>query len=109
MRQAGILAAACDYALDHHFERLALDHENARYLAQAFAHPALRCAEPPQTNIVLLDVDGGVGADRFARALREAGVWVSVTGPTRLRLVTHLDVDAHACERAATIARGLQL
>jgi threonine aldolase len=106
MRQAGILAAAALYALDHNVERLAEDHANARLLAE-------RLAESPrfsvnlarvQTNIVLCDLESSLPpADATATALRAAGVRCLPFGPRRLRLVTHLDVDRTACERAAAI------
>jgi len=94
MRQVGFLAAAGLHALDHHLERLADDHANARLLAEA-------CGVDPSTvdtNIVV--VERSDAADFVARA-REAGVLVGTVGSTVVRLVTHLDVSRADAEKAA--------
>jgi threonine aldolase len=94
MRQVGILAAAGLHALDHHVERLADDHAHARLLAEA-------CGVDPasvETNIVV--VERSDAADFVARA-GDAGVAIAMVGPTAVRLVTHLDVDRAAAEKAA--------
>jgi threonine aldolase len=108
MRQAGILAAAALYALDNHVERLADDHRNARVLGQAVADtPGLRL-DPPDvhTNIVWIEVDPDLGsAKKVADALKERGLLVSPATPTRIRMVTHLDVSAAMAERAADTLR----
>ena len=103
MRQAGIVAAAGVYALDHHVERLAEDHTRARRLAEGFAAVGLP-ADPDdvETNFVHLDVAplGLTTADALAR-LRDAGVGLSGTvRPAILRAVTHLDVTDDDIERA---------
>jgi len=91
LRQGGVLAAACLYALDHHVERLAEDHENAKLLAEGLG------VEEPETNIVIAELpDAG---ERKAR-LVEQGVETSVIAPGRLRFVTHLDVDRAGVEHA---------
>jgi threonine aldolase len=112
MRQAGILAAAALWALDHNIDRLAEDHANARMLAERLAEqPGLSInLERVETNIVLVDLAASLpAADVAAAALRTAGVRCLPFGPRRLRLVTHLDVNRAACERAATImAQTLQ-
>ena len=104
MRQAGIVAAAGLYALDHHVERLAEDHANARVLADGLAAiPGVRFdADRVETNIVILEVD-----DAFALvgALHDAGIEVTPLGPTRIRMVTHLDVDRAGCERVVSVIR----
>jgi threonine aldolase len=100
MRQVGILAAAGLYALDHHIARLADDHARARRLGAALgADPAT-----VETNIVVLDVSD---AAAVATAAAEAGVLVSALGPRFLRLVTHLDVDDDAIDRAVEVLRPL--
>jgi threonine aldolase len=108
MRQAGVLAAAALYALENHRERLADDHRNARVIAQAVADtPGLRL-DPPDvhTNIVWIEVDPELGsAQSVATALKERGVLVSPSTPTRIRAVTHLDVSAAMAERAADVLR----
>ncbi|MEP7092340.1 MAG: GntG family PLP-dependent aldolase [Nocardioidaceae bacterium] len=96
MRQVGILAAAGRYALDHHVERLADDHEHARLLAEA-------CGLDPasvDTNIVVVDVPD---APAVVAAVREHDVLVSAVGPRALRLVTHLDVTRRDVETAAAV------
>jgi len=102
MRQVGVLAAAGRYALDHHLVRLADDHARARRLADAVAavRPDLVDPDTVETNIVVLD---GLAAADVAAAARDEGVLVSVLGPHRVRLVTHLDVDDDGCERAAEV------
>lgn len=109
MRQVGILAAACLYALESNYEQLHEDHERARWLAASIEHPALRLLRPPASNIVLFEVSAAGGAAAVQAALRSQGVLVSTMGPTRLRLVTHRDVDHAACERAAATIRQLCL
>jgi threonine aldolase len=99
LRQAGIVAAAGLYALDHNVERLAEDHENARALAEGLAElpGASLDVSKVETNIVILDVDD---APRRWQELAEAGVEVTPIGPTRIRAVTHLDVDRADIDRA---------
>jgi threonine aldolase len=99
MRQAGIIAAAGLYALDHHVERLAEDHANARRLADGLAQVPGIDVEPEKvdTNIVLV---GTPDAKPLAHALAERGVRVSVVDGRTVRMVTHLDVDGPAIERA---------
>jgi threonine aldolase len=102
MRQAGILAAAGLHALRHHLPRLADDHRRARALAERIdALPGVRAA-PPETNIVMVDLENGApSAAAVIKALVARGVWVVPFGPRRLRAVTHADVDDAAIERAA--------
>ncbi|MBZ5736784.1 threonine aldolase family protein [Nocardioides mangrovi] len=100
MRQVGILAAAGLHALDHHVERLADDHDDARLLAEA-------CGVDPatvETNIVV--VPRHDAAD-FVASAREAGVLVSAVGPTAVRLVTHLDVTREDAEKAASVLASI--
>jgi threonine aldolase len=109
MRQAGVLAAAGLYALEHNVERLADDHRNARRLAEGLrAHDAFRPNEP-QTNIVVVDVAHGT-VDGWLTALREAGVLAVPFGRRRMRMVTHLDVTAsdidEALARVGQVARA---
>ena len=96
MRQVGVLAAAGLWALDHHLDRLADDHDRARSLAEAVGvDPAT-----VDTNIVVVDVPD---APAVVVACRVDGVLISALGRTRIRLVTHLDVDGPACARARTV------
>lgn len=108
MRQAGFLAAAALYALDHHIDRLADDHKNARLIAQAITDtPGLRL-DPPrvETNIIWFEADPEVGtATDVAAALKQRGVLVSSYGTQMLRACTHLDVSAAQAEHAADAIR----
>jgi threonine aldolase len=100
MRQVGVLAAAGLFALDHHLERLAEDHEHAQLLAKRLGgDPAT-----VHTNMVVLD---DVAAPVIAEAAKAQGVLVSQVSPRRIRLVTHLDVDRAGIERAADVLAEL--
>lgn len=106
MRQAGILAAACLYALDHHVTRLAEDHDNAKLLAGKLASIPGITVEPVDTNILFFDVGGlNITAAEFISRLAPFGLRFGAHGPTRLRAVTHLDVSRKAIEEAADIVR----
>jgi threonine aldolase len=96
MRQVGVLAAAMQYALDHHIERLAEDHEHAKLLAERLGvDPAT-----VETNMVIVD---DVPAPAVAEAAKAQGVLVGQVSDRRIRLVTHLDVDRAGIERAAKV------
>jgi threonine aldolase len=110
MRQAGICAAGCLYALDHNVDRLADDHANARALARGLSQVAGLVVEEPETNLVFFDTRGaGLTADALAQRVRQLGISVSTVGPYRVRACTHLDVDAEgialAVEAIADVAR----
>ncbi len=106
MRQAGILAAAGIYALEHHVERLADDHANARRLAEGLEKLGLRVDPTPETNIVLFRVPD---AAAFLRETRARSVLVSAIDATCLRAVTHLDATREDVEEAVgRIEEGLR-
>ena len=107
-RQAGVLAAACLYALDHHVQRLADDHAAARAFAEAVAShvPAAVNPEAVETNVVVLDT-GTTPAAPVAAAAAERGVQVSALGPFMIRAVTHLDVAIEDCEWAGQLVGKL--
>ncbi len=109
MRQAGILAAAGLYAVDHHRDRLVDDHANAAYLAAAIdGLPGLSVDHRRvHTNIVMVDVTGDTSAETLEARAGERGLRFVALGPRRFRLVTHLDVDRAACERAIAILTEL--
>ncbi|MBU7584060.1 MAG: threonine aldolase family protein [Nostoc sp. TH1S01] len=95
MRQAGIVAAGCLYALDHHVERLQEDHDNATYLAQKLNEITgiTLLNAKPETNIVFFDVSGlGLEKAKFLTLLQERGVKMGAVGNS-IRAVTHLDVS----------------
>ncbi len=105
MRQAGICAAACLYSLDHHVERLAEDHANARALARGLAQIEGVVVEEPDTNLVFFDIAGtGVAAEALQSRLLERGVAVSLLGG-RVRACTHLDVTAAMIPEAVAAVR----
>ena len=106
LRQVGILAAACSFALDHHVERLAQDHTRAQVIARACARVLPDAIDPAQTrtNIVVLDLrQVRIPAALLAEAAAAQGVRVSALGRYMLRAVTHLDVDDDGAERAAQV------
>jgi threonine aldolase len=103
MRQAGVLAAAAQHAVDHHVARLADDHRNARKFAESIAKfPGIRIdLDTVQTNIVLIKLaDAGCTALEAAQKLKETDVLVIATGPDRLRAVFHLDINAGQTDSA---------
>ncbi|MDE2376868.1 threonine aldolase family protein [Bradyrhizobium sp.] len=98
MRQAGICAAACLHALDHHVDRLADDHANATKLARGLSQIAGVEVQEPETNLVFFKPDGaGVSGDRMVSALRQRGVLLAMMDG-RIRACTHLDVTAAMIE-----------
>jgi threonine aldolase len=112
MRQAGLLAAAGLFALQHNLDRLAHDHRRARELAHAAAHIKGLDATPPDTNIVMIELrDPRLSTDLMLAGLEAEGVWLTAFGPRRLRAVTHLDIDDAAIHRAiralSDVAEGL--
>jgi threonine aldolase len=106
LRQAGIVAAAGLYALDHHVERLAEDHQNARTLAEGLAELPDVEIDPSEveTNIVIFSVPDAPG---FCAALKAEGVDMGPLDDHRVRAVTHLDVDRAGIERALAAARAV--
>jgi threonine aldolase len=105
MRQAGMLAAAASYALDHHVERLAEDHALALRLAQGLAGIDGLQVEAPQTNIMFVDLTGPARVQSEALLKHLAALGVLATGLYRLRFATHLDVDAAGIDRAIAAIR----
>jgi len=103
MRQSGVLAAAALYALEHHVERLAEDHANARRFAEAIAGVRGVSIEPEavETNIVYFDVEGD--AEAFCKRLDAEGVRMLALGGRTVRAVTHLDASREAVDRAARV------
>jgi threonine aldolase len=101
-RQAGMLAAAGLYALEHHIERMAEDHANARLLVRRLRERGLTAAEP-ETNIALIEVPEDAAG--VVSRCRDKGVLIGPMGPNTLRVITHLDVTDKSVELGAqTIA-----
>ena len=102
MRQAGILAAAGLYALDHHMDRLDDDHRRARLLVELLEGVDGLATAPPETNIVMVDLlRDGLDAPTVVAQLAQSGVRLSPFAPRRLRAVTHMDVDDDGIRLAA--------
>ena len=107
MRQAGICAAACIYALDHHVDRLADDHANARALARGLSQINGIEVQQPETNLVFFNPDrAGVGGDKMVADLRQRGVLLAMMDG-RIRACTHLDVTAAMIEETLGLVREI--
>jgi len=110
MRQAGVFGAAGLYGLEHHYGRLAEDHEHARRIAAVLAASAAIRLDltTVQTNILVFDLaDGAPDAAALVAAARERGVLINAFGPRRVRVVTHLDVSRDQCDHAAGVLARL--
>lgn len=104
LRQAGIVAASALYALDHHIDRLQIDHDNAQWFANRIEQiEGIVCeAASVETNLVFFDVAPQLGtAAQLSTCLKQKGVRINSTGPQRLRACTHLDVSRDDVMRAA--------
>jgi threonine aldolase len=107
MRQAGICAAACVYALDHHVDRLADDHANARALSRGLSQIAGVEVQEPETNLVFFKPDGaGVNCEKMVAVLRQRGVLLAMMDG-RIRACTHLDVTAEMIEETVGLVREI--
>ena len=107
MRQAGICAAACVFALDHHVDRLTDDHANARALARGLSQIAGMEVQQPETNLIFFRPDGaGVSGEKMVAALRQRGVLLAIMDG-RIRACTHLDVSADMIEETVGLVRDI--
>lgn len=106
MRQVGMLAAACLYALQNHVERLIEDHANAKRLAQALAELKGVRVTPPETNIVIFELTN-MPALTFTQQLQSQGVLAIAINDTRVRMVTHLDVSSEDITQAISVIRSV--
>jgi threonine aldolase len=94
MRQAGYLASAGIYALDHNIKRLKEDHQRAKYLAKILANKTyVSNMLPVETNIIIFWLDGTISAEKFTNALKKDNIIISNMGGNALRIVTHLDFN----------------
>ena len=101
MRQSGMLAAGCIHALDHHIDRLADDHANAKRLARGLGQVPGIIPEEPETNLVFFNTEGtGMTAAQLSDRARAKGVAVSTNGRYRVRACTHLDVTPAMIDEA---------
>ena len=94
MRQAGSLAAAGSFALQHHIERLQTDHDNAKSIEKILSQLGyIKSIMPVETNIVIAECTDGFDVPSFVQKMKEAGVLFFAVSPTRFRMVTHLDFN----------------
>jgi threonine aldolase len=95
MRQAGFLAATALYALDHHVDRLSIDHELARKIGAALKkHPLVKFVLPVETNLVIFELEVEAAMGRFISQLREKEILLLPISENRLRIITHLDISS---------------
>lgn len=108
MRQAGMLAAAGIYALDHHIERLAQDHAHAKQIETALlSHPLVEMVVPVETNIIIFQLKPTITAADMVEKLKAKGILCFATGKQTIRFVTHLDVSAEMVERTVEILKSI--
>jgi len=92
MRQVGFLAAACDYALEHHVERLAEDHQKAKEIGAVLETLSyVTKVEPIETNILIFYVDKNIGDTNFIEKMKSENILLTPMGEGKIRIVTHLD------------------
>ena len=106
MRQIGMLAAACDYGLTHNFARLTEDHTHAQMIAgRLTACPGVKMQlDRLHTNIVVWELEGArLTVQQLIAAARTEGVLINALGPSKLRLLTHLDASHADCTHAAQV------
>lgn len=106
LRQGGIAAAGCLYALDHHVERLADDHANARALARGLGQIDGLDVQQPETNLVYIGATGALTPAKLQAELRKRGVTVSMLGG-RVRACLHLDVTASMVDEVIALTREI--
>jgi threonine aldolase len=110
MRQIGYLAAAADYALDNHIDRLVDDHKRAKQLGVALENsPLVKKVEPIETNIVIFNVADGVDENEFVNKLAEKYILLISMGEGKLRMVTHLDFTDAMLEKTIDEIRILEV
>jgi threonine aldolase len=108
MRQAGYLAAAAQYALDHHIDRLKDDHHHAAAIAEALSNISfIHFPHPPQTNILIFDVLAPWTPEKVATKLREANIACLAISPTQIRMVFHLDIHPSDVEHIKRVLEQL--
>lgn len=108
MRQAGFLAAAGIYALDHHVERLQIDHLHAKQLESCLSNlPFVKQVLPVQTNIVIFELNDSKNADKLVEELKHKGILSGTFGKQMIRFVTHLDVTESQIAQTIEILNGI--
>jgi threonine aldolase len=108
MRQAGIIAAAGLYALEHHIDRLGTDHKHAKLIEEALLHnPNVETLLPVETNIVIFRVKETVNADELVMKLKEKGILCFTMGKQQIRFVLHLDVTESMVQRTIELLQKI--
>lgn len=108
MRQAGYLAAACNYALDHHVERLKTDNERAKQIGEVISSKSFtKYLKPVYTNIVIFELNDDIKDIDFLSTLKQKGILASPFGGNTIRFVTHLDVTHQMCDEVCKILKNL--
>jgi threonine aldolase len=103
MRQAGFLAATAIYALDHHIERLAIDHRHAKLIEAVLQkHPLVKMVLPVETNLIIFEMHERADPRRFIAQMKEKQILLLPISENRLRMVTHLDITAEMVEVVVT-------
>ncbi|MEE9439052.1 MAG: GntG family PLP-dependent aldolase [Saprospiraceae bacterium] len=109
MRQAGYLAAACQYALENNIKRLKEDNDRAKEIGKLLNSVSyIKKVHPVQTNIVIFDLDNGISAEDFLEKLKNNGIIGSAFGPETVRLVTHLDYNQEMHIEVLTTLKNLE-
>ena len=110
MRQAGFLAAAGSFALEHHIQRLNLDHQHAQLLGNALAEQSwVKQVLPVETNIVIFETAAHIPAAKVIEKFKNNQIYAVATGPQHIRFVTHLDVSPIQIEYTIEQIKGLNL
>lgn len=108
MRQAGVIAAAGLYALEHHIERLVIDHQHAKLIEAALlSNPNVEKVLPVETNIVIFKVRDHINAEQLVHQLKEKGILCFTMGKQQIRFVLHLDVSEAMVQRCLEILKKL--
>jgi threonine aldolase len=110
MRQAGYLAAACSYALDHHVDRLKIDNDRAKEIGKILQEQDyVASVRPVQTNILIFDLKEKGSASKFIAKLEEAGIRTYAFGPETIRFVFHLDITDSMMEEIKSAIRKIDI
>jgi threonine aldolase len=100
MRQAGFLAATALYALEHHVERLAIDHLHAKKIGTALLkHPMVKTVLPVESNLVIFELADGQNPKDFIASMKQQGILLLTISDKRLRIVTHLDISSEMVDQ----------
>ena len=108
MRQAGFIAAAGIYALEHHIDRLAVDHTHAKFIEEALlANPKVETVLPVETNIIIFRGKENINAEQLVGLLKEKGILCFTMGKQQIRFVLHLDITEAMVQRTIDIIQKL--